>query len=379
MKICQINNLFKPYSRGGADRIVEIIYNGLKKEGHDVFVVSTQTSKKNYQENGNYYLKSYYARLAGMLGVFRAFFVLADLVCLKNYFRIKKIIKNEKVDLVITHNLRGLGFWTVRALKNIKHIHILHDIQLIHPSGLMIQNEEEKINNVFAKLYFNITKKILASPNFAISPSAWLLEEHIARGFFKKSKKIVLPNPAEISESTKSHDRADGQIKFLYVGEIEKHKGIFLLIEAFLQCRKYYENISLDVIGKGSGEADLPRIQGINYLGWKTKKEVASAMVSADCLIVPSLCYENSPTVIYEAANSCLPVIASRIGGIGELAHQFGGILFNPGEIQDLEKKMVYAIKNPQIIKIIGEVSGEKIKKYSVENYLKKIIELAHS
>ena len=228
--------------------------------------------------------------------------------------------KNEKVDLVITHNLRGLGFWTVRALKNIKHIHILHDIQLIHPSGLMIQNEEEKINNVFAKLYFNITKKILASPNFAISPSAWLLEEHIARGFFKKSKKIVLPNPAEISESTKSHDRADGQIKFLYVGEIEKHKGIFLLIEAFLQCRKYYENISLDVIGKGSGEADLPRIQGINYLGWKTKKEVASAMVSSDCLIVPSLCYENSPTVIYEAANSCLPVIASRIGGIGELA-----------------------------------------------------------
>lgn len=379
MKICQINNLFKPYSRGGADRIVEILHEGLRKQGHDVFVVSTQADKKAYQENGNYYLKSYYTRLAGMNGVFRAFFVLADLVSLKNYFRIKKIIKNEKVDLVITHNLRGLGFWTARALKNTKHIHVLHDIQLIHPSGLMIKDEEEKIKSIFTKLYFNLTKKILASPNFIISPSAWLLDEHIARGFFKKSKKMVLPNPAEIAERTKVHNGADGQIKFLYVGEIEKHKGVFLLIEAFLRCQKYYDNILLDVIGKGSGEADLPRIQGINYLGWKTKKEVVSAMANADCLIVPSLCYENSPTVIYEAANLGLPVIAARIGGISELAHRFGGMLFNPGEIQDLEKKMVYVIKNPQIIKIIGEVSGEKIKKYSVENYLKKIMELAHS
>ena len=41
----------------------------------------------------------------------------------------------------------------------------------------------------------------------------------------------------------------------------------------------------------------------IKFLGWKNKEEIRDLMESSDCLIVPSLCYENSPTVIYEAAS----------------------------------------------------------------------------
>lgn len=375
MKICQINNLYKPYSRGGTDRIVEIINNGLAGLGHSVFVISTQADKKSFVENGNYYLKSFYNKLSGFNVIVRTYFVLLDIFCTKNYFRIKRILKKERPDLVITHNLRGLGFMSVLALRKFKHVHVLHDIQLIHPSGLMLWGGEDKLKSLFTKLYYYFTKKIIGSPKFVISPSSWLLNEHIQKGFFKKSQTMVMPNPTEISERINARQKENDGIKFLYVGEIEKHKGVFLLIEAFEKCQKYFENISLDIIGKGSCQADIPHAQGISYLGWKSKTEVAEAMANSDCLVLPSLCYENSPTVIYEAAAQSLPVIASRIGGVGELTHLFGGINFNAGDCLDLERKLVYAIKNPQIMKNMGEESRRIIPKYSVENYLKNFIE----
>ena len=43
MKICLINNLYGEYAKGGAERVAEVIDKGLKKEGHEVFVISTSS------------------------------------------------------------------------------------------------------------------------------------------------------------------------------------------------------------------------------------------------------------------------------------------------------------------------------------------------
>ena len=50
MKIALINCLYKPYRRGGAEVVFNSIVKELKKDGHDVFVVtiSGKKEKKNY-------------------------------------------------------------------------------------------------------------------------------------------------------------------------------------------------------------------------------------------------------------------------------------------------------------------------------------------
>lgn len=372
MKICLINNLYKPYARGGADRIAEIMLEGLKAQGHDVFAVATAPTAA-FIENGNYYLKSHYQNL-GKMNIFqRGISVVWDLFNIKNYFLLKKIIEKEKVELAITHNLRGIGFLPARAIKKIKHVHILHDIQLIHPSGLVLVGEEKKLSSLAVKIYYGLSKFIIASPKCVISPSAWLLNEHISRGFFRKSKTKVIPNPALVPQTIPAKKPANENFRFLYVGEIEEHKGIALLLRAFCECRKKYGNITLDIIGKGAQAALMPDTAEIRYLGWQTKAEVTEAMQNADCLVMPSLCYENSPTVMYEAAALGLPVIASRIGGASELAHYLGGVLFAAANQADLAKKMAYVIKNPQTLKSIGDNSKRKIENYSVDNYLQKL------
>ena len=72
----------------------------------------------------------------------------------------------------------------IKILK-IKHVHILHDIQLIHPSGLMFYGQEEKIEKWSIKIYLKITRFLFSSPDYVISPSKWLLHMHDKNNFFK--------------------------------------------------------------------------------------------------------------------------------------------------------------------------------------------------
>ena len=52
------------------------------------------------------------------------------------------------------------------------------------------------------------------------------------KNFFKNSKKIILPNPAQLEKIKHTPDSHDNVFKFLYVGEIEKHKGILFDVKS---------------------------------------------------------------------------------------------------------------------------------------------------
>ena len=336
MKICLINNLYKPYNKGGAEQVVELAASKLIKEGDEVSIITTkpkfQLSIINTQCSiKKYYLSSFYYNLNKIPLFLRLFWHLWDMFDFVNYCKVKKILKKEKPDLVITHNLKGISFLIPRLIKklNIKHTHTLHDIQLLHPSGLMLYGKENKINSLFAKMYAQICKYLFASPGIIVSPSQWLMNIHIDKGFFKSSNLRVKQNLSY----DKIHRHVNESNNFLYVGQIEEHKGILFLINVFKKI-----DYKLTIVGDGSKSEEIQNItknnKNIIILGKKNKNEVKEIMQKADCLIVPSICYENAPTVIFEAQNIGLPIIASNIGGIPELINK--KFLFEPKNTQEL-------------------------------------------
>lgn len=202
MKIAIINNLYQPYNKGGAERVCQSLISDLENEGHACFVISSKP--KNREEINTkpltYYLSSEYYNLSQKSFPYRFFWQVANLFNFNQGQKLKNILQNEKPDLIITNNLMGIGLWTFRIIKklDIKHQHILHDVQLFYPSGLIIFGQEKKANSLPAKIYQTIVKKIIASPDTVISPSQWLLEEHLKRGYFKNSIKKVQANPINI-------------------------------------------------------------------------------------------------------------------------------------------------------------------------------------
>lgn len=392
MKICLINNLYKPYNRGGAETVVELIADGLKKVGHDIFIITTKPIfKKPETRNpkpGIHYIPSLFFNLNKIPKPLRFFWHLLDMFDIGSYLKVKSILKKEKPDVVMTHNLKGVNYLIPRLIKRLKlkHIHTLHDIQLIHPSGLMLYGKEKKVNKILTRFYSYICRILFSSPDVIISPSRWLFKMHIDRNFFTKSKKIILPNPLILDTTPLSVKKDKDIFRFLYVGQIEKHKGVFFLIRAFEMlcgenCSPRVEagqkNHELIFIGSGSKIKQAKKMSKnnspIKFLGKIKKKEVIKEMSNSDCLIVPSLCYENSPTVIYEAASIGLPVIVSDLGGIPELIHKLGGLLFSPKNESNLMHQMKWAMEHSSEIKKIGQKNRGRIKNYKLANYIKKL------
>ncbi len=347
MKVCLFNNLYGKFSHGGAETAVSLMAAEFKKSGDEVFLITTKPRQEKAPDNSDlkiYYLNSKFYNLADINIFWRLFWHINNIFSLKKYLEIKSILKKEKPDLVVTHNLMGPGFLTPLAIRKLKirHEHFLHDIQLLHPSGLMIYGHENVLDSFAALTYQKITRLLFSSPAKIISPSKWLLDMHIDRDFFNKSEIEIRPFKWAASSSHRSEETKIFHT-FLFVGQIEEQKGIFFLINAFKKITE--PELSLTIISRNnSGKlteatklaGDDKRIKIISPLGFEETKKI---MENSDCLIVPSLCYENSPTVIYGAHEAGMRVIASDIGGIPEICLKTD-YLFEPGNEKDLIAKM---------------------------------------
>lgn len=390
MKICLINNLYRPFNRGGAEKVCESIATGLKLAGHKVIVITTKPPGAKYkiqpartlQAGGNtkykvYYLNSLYYNLNKLPKFLRLFWHGWNLFNIVSYFKIKKTLKKEKCQAVITNNLMGAGFLTPRAVKNlkIKHLHIAHDIQLIHPSGLMYYGQEAKLNGFFAKIYSSACRRLFKSPSAVIFPSVWLKNFYLKRNFFSRSEIIVLPNPADVAP--KQISERTGNFKFLFLGQIEKHKGVFLLINAFNKIKEKYPEVELVLAGDGSRLAEArQQAQGhenIKFLGWPGEQEAQELLNSSHFLVYPSLVYENCPNAIERALAAGLPVLASGLGGIPELLNDGAGVLFKPADTNDLAEKMSWLVENKNHLTGLAEKGRRRAEAFKIEDYIRKL------
>lgn len=384
MKICLINSLYEPYNRGGAEDIVRILAQYLAKHGHQIYIISSDIRSgfktRVYKENigqirlfrvQTVNIASFY-NLHRIWPILRVGWHFIDTINPFTYLALKRIIKTIKPDLIWAHNLKGLSYINTRLFRKNQAVfwQTLHDVQYYDPSGLIIYDKQLNIFYKFARwIYQLIVKLSLAQPDLVISPSQWLLDFYEAKGFFKKAKKINLLNPINVKQNH-VHDNKGKWLRLLFVGQLEQHKGVNFLIKAFEQYIKDHHNISLTIVGSGSlkskVKADIAGID-IKFIDWVESSKLPTLISSHDMVVVPSLCYENSPTIINMAHGLGKPVLASAIGGIAEMIEEdVNGWLFAPNNIDAFMQKLDYIQKN----NLIDKVDQIKAKALPVEDYL---------
>lgn len=395
MKIVIISNLYTPFSRGGAERVAELMAQGLAERGNDVCVITSAPrgfAPRFQSENDK--LKIYrffpwnlffYGNIGQKNWFLRFFWHILDVFNLHSYFVVKNILSAEKPDIVFTHNLKGLGYLIPILLRksHIPWLHTLHDVQLITPSGLIIKGKEGSFEhtNFLTKFYRFICRKLFGSPAVVISPSRWLLDFYEKYNFFPKSQKVVLRNPIHSFENSATLSKnKDAVFTFLYTGQVEEHKGVVFLVNAFKQLvsEPQFSDCRLVIAGRGLALGIIKKLASecpsIDVCGWLSARELQKEFGHADILVAPSLCYENSPMVIYEALGFGLPVLAAKIGGVAELIKdKKNGFIFEAGYREDLIEKMAYCLKHLDEIKTMAQAARESVKEFSLEKYIEKI------
>lgn len=172
------------------------------------------------------------------------------------------------------------------------------------------------------------------------------------RGGLPGERIRIKPNFVEPDPGRGNGER-DG---FLFVGRLSPEKGVMTLLQAW---RALPADVVLRVVGDGlmrdiveHHANDLPNVE---VMGQRDHATVIELMKTSRALIFPSMWYEGQPVTILEAFACGLPVIASDLGGVGELINEGdNGLLVKAGSATDLADKVNHLHRHPQRASTMG-------------------------
>lgn len=311
---------------GGEDTVVENEKEMLEDNGHEVFMYTRHNNE---------------IKEKGIIG--KLLLPFETIYSFKTVRDIKKIVKNKKIDIVHVHNTFPLispSIYKVSKKCGVKLVQTIHNYRLICAGAMLYRNEHICIkcienNKKYAmkyKCYRNsyiqtglvlvsnyINKKIKSFEN---------VDKYICLSEFSKSKissfiepsKIVIKSNFEDYNKKINYNNSKRDY-FLYIGRLDKTKGIDILIKSW----KNIEREKLIVIGTGDLENEIKdyiskfKLDNIELKGRLHKDDAMKYICEAKSLIFPSQCYETFGLVIIEALKRGTPVIVNDIGNISEL------------------------------------------------------------
>ncbi|MBM3285919.1 MAG: glycosyltransferase family 4 protein [Candidatus Eisenbacteria bacterium] len=183
--------------------------------------------------------------------------------------------------------------------------------------------------------------------------------------------------PAGAAGGGRPAEKPAGEVRFLYLGQVKREKGILPLIEAF---RGAHERLSargvasrLDIYG--------PEVDGvlaearqiliemkdlIVHRGEVAHERIPEVLRSSDILALPTAWpTEGYPAVVIEAMTHGLPVIATRFRALPEIvAHDATGLLCEPGDAASLMECMVRLAADPELRRSMGEAGRKAARRF---------------
>ena len=155
----------------------------------------------------------------------------------------------------------------------------------------------------------------------------------------------------------------------VYIGRLADKKGVDVLIEAMARL----DGSRLEVIGDGPDRAALERraerlgvAERVRFLGKLPRDEVLAALGRAQLVVIPSRVgaggdMEGTPVVLCEAMAAGVPVVASRLGGLGEcLDDGVDGLLVAPDDVDALTTTLGKALTGAVDLAALGRAAAGK-------------------
>ncbi len=391
MKICLINSLYKPFHRGGAEVIADGVVREARARGHEVFVVTVGRETVTEQIDG---VTVYRVAPQGRFSYIdineqplwkRALWHVRDQNDRATAEAVKALIADERPDLIVTHNLKGLSYMIPQVVGElgIPLIHTLHDISLAVPSGLMYWGKEQDraINNPYNALYAWRNKVLFSYCDAIVSPSQWLLDFYNDRGFFAKVHTAVLRNP--VVADRPYYPKAYNGV-YLYVGQMVAHKGVRLLLESFEIFHEDHPDTKLLMVGDGAlletlkHEYPYPWVSFAGRIPYDQLGEKVFPHVSYS--VLPSLVYENSPGTVYDGFANSTPVLVPRIGGSAELVTEGKtGFVFEPGAHKDMIGALQRSVRAADRYDWMAMQARSEIEQCSYDAYFERLLEVMQS
>lgn len=359
---------------GGVETYIVSLKKALVKEGHDVRIFSA-TTEKHKATFSDYTFPG--------INEYSLFRFIPYTFNIKAVMNLKKVLKEFKPDIVHIHYIYyHFSPSILLALRKYPTIYTLHAHELIAPVGVHRAAECRHDHIGYCrrclplhrycieKIKRRIFKGLSGVINNYVSPSEYYRDIHLKAGY----KNItVLSNAVETFERS---PLAYNKI-ILYVGRLERGKGVHVLIESMDIIHKQVPDAKLVIVGTGSDEVtlhDMVRKFGlkpyVTFIGQTSHKSIEKYYIKCDVVVVPSTWQEPFGLVGVEAMSVGRPVIGTKVGGIPDwLKDGQNGFLIPPNRADLIAKAAVELLTNKTLLNKMSVSAGVMAKNYSIDNH----------
>lgn len=200
-------------------------------------------------------------------------------------------------------------------------------------------------------------KVLVSNCDFVISLTDWYEKILLANGIDQRKIKVIKQGlPFEITTNISTNKMYEGPLKLIFLGRINKFKGLHILIDAIRDINPLLLQLSIfghsdDPVYESSLKIKTEKNINILWKGNLIQDDVVKTLQQHHVLCLCSTFSEMSPLVIQEAFAAGIPVIASNVYGNSEqIRHNHNGLLFDFNKVHDLRAQISRCIKEPTLL-----------------------------
>lgn len=295
---------------------------------------------------------------------------------LKVWAKVKKVIKQEQIDVVHVHGTRANTniFWAAKSLKLpiIYTVHgwSFHDDQFPLIRKLRITAESFFVNRVNHTITVSESNRLTG-----------------ARAI-KKFQSVVINNGIDLnrfnpatttSNLREAYSIPEDTVLIGYISRITKQKDPFTMLEAF--ARVLAENTNCKLLMVGDGDLKAEAVQRAHSLGIDKhvifegfRIDVPELLQAIDIYCLPSL-WEGLPIGLLEAMAMEKAIVATRVDGSKELiSHEKNGLLIEPQQPRALAEAILRLRTHPEFRKSLQQQTRKEVSaKYSVATMTRQV------
>jgi glycosyltransferase involved in cell wall biosynthesis len=310
-------------------------------------------------------------------------------------------IREFAPDLVHVHNFFPLlspAVYDACAEAGLPVVQTLHNYRLLCASGQLTRNAAPCEKCIHGDYYWGVIHKCYRDSALGSFFVARMLRTHrrrhtwsekvacyITPSHFMKAKFVeaglpgenihVKPNFVPEYKNVPPLDMTAPRKSALFAARFSREKGVHLVLQA-------WEGLDLPLRMMGDGPlAGLVREKAtpaMTLIGWRPMETLIEELRNAEFLLMPSTWYEGFPVTLALALANGLPIIASRLGAMGEVVEDGKtGLLFTAGDAAELREKVIWAFKNPQRMREMGaNARAVYEEKYSAQANYRMLVDI---
>lgn len=198
----------------------------------------------------------------------------------------------------------------------------------------------------------------------------------------------IIPNGIHLKDASPKKGKSTHD--FLYVGRLERRKGVKYLIKAFAQVVAQLPEATLCIAGDGPDRAKLELLaqqlevaDNVTFLGYVSEEEKEQLFTSSRVFCSPALYGESFGIVLLEAMAYGLPLVAGNNPGYAGVMKDYGATsIVNPKDIDEFARRLVLFLQDETLRNTWQKWAKDYVAQYDYskvvdmyENYYKELLD----